>query len=508
MDMLRSGGNSRATCPERIVLPRIADVTEMAKDMFRRSQIKLMQGKRKREAELVEAELVSFDLQDAFCHFGISQGELRNSLAPLDESNFLLFRAMLFGFRCAPLIMGRLSAAIGRLIAALCEPECGQVQIYIDDILMIARGHSDERASMISMVLYTLKAMGVQISLRKGERGEQIKWIGVHVNLEWGEHDGEEKKLIYAIPKGMISEVKDALESWRDRGMIPLRDLRTVTGKLSWIAGIVVRMRWAVSVMYAVIASMEDDIRERAEDSRAEKRQDDRKKPHLVAIKRFEVARQWLIEVMKDPDRMLIRSEFLTDTKIEWIVVCDACPMGYGAVLARASRGDRRLHPVEAFEAKFTEAEAKLLLVEWGQASSQGTLEALALWRALKIWATKIQQKGVLIRSDSAVALSMAEKQTSGSVSLNFLGGELALLAEKIALPKLRTQHLSGKLNEEADWLSRSHDRDKHPPEALRGLKVRKVGPIGEKDFSLPPPGAENCSWTSGPHTARVFRCL
>ena len=83
VDMLRSGGNARATCPERIILPRIADVTEMAKDMFRRSQIKIMQGKRKREDVQVEAELVSFDLQDAFCHFGISQGELRNSLAPL-----------------------------------------------------------------------------------------------------------------------------------------------------------------------------------------------------------------------------------------------------------------------------------------------------------------------------------------------------------------------------------------------------------------------------------------
>ena len=508
VDMLRSGGNARATCPERIILPRIADVTEMTKDMFRRSQIKIMQGKKRSEEVQVEAELVSFDLQDAFCHFGISKGELRNSLAPLDEGHFLLFRAMLFGFRCAPLVMGRLSAAIGRLISVLCEPEAGQVQIYIDDILMVARGHSEERTSMISLVLYTLKALGVQISLRKGERGEQIKWIGVYVNLEWSDRDSEEKKIVYAVPKGMISEVKEALESWKDRGMIPLRDLRTVTGKLSWIAGIVVRMRWAVSVMYAVISSMEDDIRERAEDARAEKRGDDRKKPHLVAIKRFEIARQWLIEVMKDPDRMTIRSELLTDTKVEWVMVCDACPMGYGAVLAKPSREDRRLHPVEAFEAKFTESESKLLMVEWGQASSQGTLEALALWRSMKIWATKIQQKGILIRSDSTVALAMAEKHTSGSVSLNFLGGEIALLAEKIALPKLRTQHLSGKLNEEADWLSRGHEREKTPPEALRGLKIRKVGPVGEKDFALPPPGAESGSWVSGPHTAGVFRCL
>ena len=92
-------------------------------------------------------------------------------------------------------------------------------------------------------------------------------------------------------------------------------------------------------------------------------------------------------KVMMDPDRMLIRTEPLTETDIEWVVVCDACPMGYGAVLAKKTANRGHLHPVEAFEAKFTEAEAKRLMVQWGGASSQGTLEALALWRSIKVWA-------------------------------------------------------------------------------------------------------------------------
>ena len=49
VDMLRSGGNARATCPERIVLPRIADVTEMTRNMFRRCEEKVDQGKAVRE---------------------------------------------------------------------------------------------------------------------------------------------------------------------------------------------------------------------------------------------------------------------------------------------------------------------------------------------------------------------------------------------------------------------------------------------------------------------------
>ena len=49
------------------------------------------------------------------------------------------------------------------------------------------------------------------------------------------------------------------------------------------------------------------------------------------------------------------------------------------------------------------------------------------------------------MRSDSAVALSMAEKYTSGSSSLNFLGGELALLAEKLNIAKAENSASGGK---------------------------------------------------------------
>ena len=507
VDMRRSGGNDRATCPERIVLPRIADVTSMAKDMFIRSERLIHQGKRKRVGSEVEAELVSFDLQDAFCHFGLCQSELRNALAPRDDHSFLLFRAMLFGFKTAPLIMGRLSSAVGRLMAALAKPEQGQAQVYVDDLLLLARGTQEERWSMVSLLLYTLRALGVQVSLRKGERGEQIKWIGVVINLDWENTPKGEKKLVYAIPKNMICEIKETLESWEGKGMIGLRELRTLTGKLSWVAGIVTRMRWAVSVLYSVIASTEEDIRTNSEPLRAARREDKREKPYLVAVKRLEVARQWLLAVMRDPDRMLIRTEGLEEPPVEWAIISDACPTGYGAVLAKAVPGAQNLQPVDAYEAKFTEVEAKLLEVKWSEASSQGPLEALGLWRAMKTWATRIQGKGVLVRSDSAVTLATTEKGASGSMTMNFLGGELTILAEKLGLPTLKTQHLAGKLNVEADWLSRPGERGKEVPAALKQIRIRKLGPISHNDFEIAPPGRSKV-WKDSPHSGSVFRCL
>lgn len=125
----------------------------------------------------------------------------------------------------------------------------------------------------------------------------------------------------------------------------------------------------------------------------------------------------------------------------------------------------------------------------------------------MKTWATRIQGKGLLIRSDSAVTLSAAEKGSSGSMTMNFLGGELTILAEKLGLPALKTQHLAGKLNVEADWLSRPEERCKEVPPALRQIRIRKLGPIGHNDFEITPPGRSSL-WKESPHTASVFRCL
>ena len=60
--------------------------------------------------------------------------------------------------------------------------------------------------------------------------------------------------------------------------MIPFRELRAVTGKLSWVAGTIPRMRWVVSIMYAVVASVDKDAKSGVEVQRAKRRQDTRSK--------------------------------------------------------------------------------------------------------------------------------------------------------------------------------------------------------------------------------------
>ena len=147
IDLRRSGGNHRCTVNERIILPRVVDVIRGVQDLWRH------RGSEGDDPEF-HLEMVGFDLSDAYCHFGIAQGELAHSLAPHpDGKNVILFKAMLFGFKAAPLVMGRLSATMTRLWQSCLAAHQGMVQTYMDDPLVTLQGTKKERDTIISMLL-------------------------------------------------------------------------------------------------------------------------------------------------------------------------------------------------------------------------------------------------------------------------------------------------------------------------------------------------------------------
>lgn len=227
-----------------------------------------------------EREFVMLDLQDAFCHFGVRREELKHCISPgMENGTAILWVAMLFGFKGAPLIMGRLSAAIGRLVQSLFHPAAGQTQVYIDDIALMIRGTTEQRNLQLSKVLYVLAAFGVQIAMHKGERGKRVTWIGTTFEL----HSHE---VILGTPGKMVLEMQETLAAWTGKGMISTKELRSFVGKLAWVAGIIPRLRWTVTAMYAVLTKALKD--EATEEARAQKRTgDQRSKVGLVAVKRL-----------------------------------------------------------------------------------------------------------------------------------------------------------------------------------------------------------------------------
>lgn len=104
--------------------------------------------RRSESRQNTQTEFALIDLRDAFCHFGVHPRELRHCVSPgLELGTGIIWTAMLFGFKAAPYVMGRLAAALGRFLASLLNPARGQLQVYVDDIAPILKG-SPQRAKL------------------------------------------------------------------------------------------------------------------------------------------------------------------------------------------------------------------------------------------------------------------------------------------------------------------------------------------------------------------------
>lgn len=88
--------------------------------------------------------------------------------------------------------------------------------------------------------LTTAAALGIKTALSKGERGPQVQWIGVRFALVDG-------NLILFLPEKYTKELIEKLKAWEGKGLAPLRHLRQVAEKTSWMAGLLPRARWVVT---------------------------------------------------------------------------------------------------------------------------------------------------------------------------------------------------------------------------------------------------------------------
>jgi hypothetical protein len=191
IDLLRSGGNSRCKIRERIVLPRVQDVVDSLK-YLREQRFGVMLKAQKEDwpdqEQCQDIELVSADLADAYCHLAVAEKELGNGVTPsTSQGKYLVFTAMLFGFRGAPLIMGRFAATLARMLQALIPADEMQSQLYMDDPLWMLQGPKWRRQENLALILYMCGALGVNLQFKKGFRGTDAVWIGTRRELNLAE---------------------------------------------------------------------------------------------------------------------------------------------------------------------------------------------------------------------------------------------------------------------------------------------------------------------------------
>ena len=201
-DLRRSGGNSKASLPERFVLPRPADAIAMLRRMRAahastpRPQDKVM-------------ELVMIDVSDAYMHLAVAEEEKGHCLAPaLDGDHWLLFVALLLGYKTAPLTWSRVAALVARLVQSIIPAERGTHQVYLDDSLWAPCGTLASRNSTLACILTTMDALGLKLSLAKGERSATVTWIGVNFKLVAPDYD----YLLVTLPERFMDELQKQLQ--------------------------------------------------------------------------------------------------------------------------------------------------------------------------------------------------------------------------------------------------------------------------------------------------------
>ena len=110
-------------------------------------------------------------------------------------------------------------------------------------------GDEETRLKLLACFLMTLCALGVQISWKTGQRAMQLAWIGVLFTLDVGRG-----RLVVEIPEKVTSEILAQAKEIQGLTVVKYDTLRSFAGRLSWVARVLPRTRWAVSVLFGVVA--------------------------------------------------------------------------------------------------------------------------------------------------------------------------------------------------------------------------------------------------------------
>eukprot|EP00435_Cladocopium_sp_Y103_P074084 s120_g46.t1 len=477
IDLRRSGGNQKSRLPERLVLPRLVDALKLMKEVRKRSTT----ASDPEGEDEVERALV--DVQDAFTVLPLHKQEHKHALAPsTTEGELLVFQALLFGFKVAPLLYSRFAALIARMLQSAIRLNRGGHEVYLDDSLWFLQGTLAARTNTLSFILNTMGALGIKVSLKKGTRANKATWIGVSLDLI------DKDTVIVGLPIKFIDELQGMLNKWDNAGFAAIKELRVVAGKCAWLGGVLPRARWVTSVLYAVLSQA---LKEEEE----EKGPTTRNRKGLFAVKRLELARQWLYAFLSAAKlRPMRRISLKPGGQADVRITTDASPGAVGGMLVVNKR------IIAAYFSLIDKEQADELLVEHKASAFQGVLEALAILVALRRWSDKIRGMSLTltVQSDSVTALALSQKLSakSSSPGLNFIGSELSLCIEELGVEEIKQLHVPGKANVEADWLSRPDTWESSPmPKALEGIDIQsELGPK-RAFYRLPTPKEAPSLW-------------
>ena len=420
-DLRRSLVNAKIRIAERLVLPRMSDVIDDCVDLMLATET----------SEDVEAAV--FDFKDAFKHLRVAPEE-QPYLAGRAWGGLVVYLVVLFGVGSGPLVWGRVAAAAMRMTQALLGDR-GRIECFVDDALMFTKGKQRERQRDLLAVLLLWRALGLQLSWRKGSIGRTVKWIGAHVSV-----DAQRGVIVISIPADKIDQLKKDCQKWlHGKGMIAEKELRIFAGRGSWLGGLLPQVRPFVRQVWGALAAPRSA-----------------KAKHLVYRKQVASALHWLLTLADVAEGGLSRTVHAAD-KHKWglVIVTDASPWGGGALLWSSWQAYDKNEPANEFiQVEWTALHERLVMGKVGLPEHQASFEMLMMILALRTWTDHHTRGTVTMVGDAAGALCDLVAMRAKTVVLNNLIKEAALHLAPLGLD-VQGLHIWGVNNEMADQLSR-----------------------------------------------------
>lgn len=422
-DLRRSGVNSVVAQGERVVLPRVLDVARDAQRLARDP----VPGQR--------LWLFGTDISDAFHQVPLHPVERRYTAAEF-QGQFYIFKVLVFGSASAPTVWGRFAALAGRSLAALFGPLGLRVQVYVDDPAFVVAGEMAHAARVLSAALCWLLTLGLPVAWPKCDGGKSIKWIGAQFCISG-------RELTISLPPDKAGELLKEADAILARPVVPRTRLRSLAGRLAFLAGLVPTVRPFLRPLW----------KECAPGAPAAVREQRTLPPTLVQVARFRHGLRWCAAFLREVAGPLVRTiPLVADSPQPCLVVAtDASPWGLGGVLFQDG------WPVEYFADPVRECDHARFGRPGQRPGDLNTCwEGLAILCALRLWRRPgVKRIKLELRADSLAALHAVGSGRSGSQAVSLILRELALDTALLGDPIGGLRHVPGRANVLPDALSR-----------------------------------------------------
>lgn len=160
VDSRRSGVNGMVRLRERVVLPRMTDITS--------SWYRLMSS---HHGQMIEA--MSADFKDAFNMLHLAEEEkpfvvVKGLDGEFGQSRYYACQVVVFGLAPGPLSWGRVAATAMRLTQSAMHPDEAEVSTFVDDPLILASGATKrDRTWTFAKYCVLWQALGLVMSWGK-----------------------------------------------------------------------------------------------------------------------------------------------------------------------------------------------------------------------------------------------------------------------------------------------------------------------------------------------------